>query len=159
MKKITAAIGIMLSILLTACGANSTAQTGTAPAGTRPGTVDGTVTESRLNTALYTALVQEGPGDFIISPYSMKDAFSILYPAAEGRARDEIEGIFGFKDGSTVCRDIDNAMIYDGKTGVKAVNKAYVNTANIKPEDLHPEVLDADLFEITEFDHCCAACS
>ncbi|MBQ7534841.1 MAG: leucine-rich repeat protein [Stomatobaculum sp.] len=132
-----------------------TAHADAAHAAAKPAAEDGAASgrpAASLTTALYSNIVKEGTDNFIFSPYSMKDAFSILYPAAEGRARDEIEGIFGFRDGTTVCRDIDRDMLFDGKTGVKAVNKAYVNPKGIDPEDLHPEVLDTDLLEVTEFD-------
>ena len=152
-KKSAVMTGIILSALLSACGTKEMA--GTARAETKPAAESGAAygeNTGSLSTALYSNFSKEGISNFIFSPYSMKDAFSILYPAAEDRARDEIEGIFGFKDGKTPCRDIDRDMLFDGKTGVKAVNKAYVNKKGIDPEKLHPEVLDADLFEIMEFD-------
>ena len=155
LKKSAVMTGIVLSALFTAFGLGRPAQTGVAYAETKPAAEGGKASgkpAGSLTTALYSNIVKEGTGDFIFSPYSMKDAFSILYPAAEGRARDEIEDIFGFKDGKTVCKDIDRDMLFDGKTGVKAVNKAYVNPEGLDPEDLHPDALDADLLEIKKFD-------
>ena len=154
LKRGTVIAGIVFSALFLAVGLRGTARADVTKNETKPAAESETASrkqEASFNTVVYSRMAKEGISDFIFSPYSMKDAFSILYPAAEGRAREEIESIFGFTDGKTAFRDIDRDMMFDGKKGVKAVNKAYVNPKDIDPQDLHPEVLDADLLEVTEF--------
>ncbi len=91
-------------------------------------------------------------GDFMYSPYSLKDAFRILYPASEGKSRQQMDILFGFGDGETEKLDrTDREMVFRDGIGVKSVNRAFVNESGAKGGLYHPEVLGTDQVDIRMF--------
>ncbi len=94
--------------------------------------------------------LSEKEKDFMFSPYSLKDAFSILYPAAGGETKEEIEKVFGFRNGETGCPEMDASMMFDGEKGIRAVNKAFVNTNHLVKEP-NISALGTDNVDLSNF--------
>lgn len=91
--------------------------------------------------------------NFVYSPYSLIDCFKILYPASEGKAKEEIEKILGLdKKRADKISKMDKEMIFEDGVGMKVANKAYINNNVVPMENINTNVLDADDIDIMTFD-------
>ncbi len=104
-----------------------------------------------LTAAWYASLVEKG--NFVFSPYSLKDCASILYPAAGGNSKTEMEEVLGLSETAVkALRESDANAIFQNGIGMKSANKAYLNKLDPAMQNAHPEVLDTDQLDIREFD-------
>ena len=113
----------------------------------------------RLTSSLYESML--GKGNFVFSPYSLLDCMRILYPAADGKSKEEFETILGLdRDRANVLESTDRENILQNGTGIRTANKAFINSGIFETwndsgifeaKDFHPEVLDADDVDIVPF--------
>ena len=92
-----------------------------------------------VNVNLYKGLVDKSE-NWMFSPYSLKDAFSLLYHGTNGEVRDEFMNVLGLNE--NVANGIRE---YDRKTAsdnFKIANKVYIN--NLMRDDLNTDVLQLD---------------
>ena len=102
-----------------------------------------------INTGLYAKLAAEN-SDFMFSPYSLKDAFAILYPAAGGASKEQLETVFCLsEENAQKLKDMDASMVFEKGNGVRSANRAFINKALLN--SVHPEVLGTGDVDITRF--------
>ena len=119
-RRVTAAILAVLGGVMAACAggsaqgatAGSTAPEESGQIMDGPGMMDpAAVSENTMADSFrhLTAL----KGDFMYSPYSLKNAFRILYPAADGESKREMDLLFGFGDGEAEkMAAVDAEMVF-----------------------------------------------
>ncbi len=110
--------------------------------------------DAKLTSEWYGKLHEQSE-NFAFSPYSLRDCFRILYPAAAGQSKQEIESVLGLDAARAAkLKETDGRMIFRNDIGMKAANKAFVNSGVISAAQMHPEVLDADELDTAPFtDH------
>lgn len=158
-RRVTAAILAVLGGVMAACAsgsaqgatAGSTAPEESGQIMDGPGMMDpAAVSENTMADSFrhLTAL----KGDFMYSPYSLKNAFRILYPAADGESKREMDLLFGFGDGEAEkMAAVDAEMVFKDGVGVKSVNKAFVNDRGMESGLIHPEVLGTEDVDLRTF--------
>lgn len=93
--------------------------------------------------------LKNNAGNFVFSPYSVKDCFSILYPAAGGTTKDELDRVLGFSETPVeYYKGNDEAQVFNKDSGVSIVNKAYINK-DMKDET-NADVLSTDNVEFID---------
>lgn len=99
---------------------------------------------------LYNGLVDKN-ANYVFSPYSITDCFSLVYDGVDGKSKEEIDEILGFKDRDTkFYRDYDNQVkFFDGK-GIKVANKGYIN--NTYNDEVNKDLLDTNNIDIIAMD-------
>ena len=106
----------------------------------------------QLIAAWYASMRSEGE-NFIFSPYSLLDCVRILYPAADGESRSQIEEVLGLDDArAAALQALDEGMLFENGIGAKSANKAYINTGLPDADQLHPEILDTEDVDLSPFD-------
>ena len=55
--------------------------------------------------SLFSNILQKDNGNVFFSPYSISNAFSMVYEGASGNTRDEIQSVFGFIQDDTIRRN------------------------------------------------------
>ena len=104
-----------------------------------------------LTAAWYASLTKEP--NFVFSPYSLKDCASILYPAAGGNSRKELENVLGLSESvSAALKKSDAEAIFSDGIGMKSANKAYINTLDAAMANANLDALDTDQIDLSEFD-------
>lgn len=87
---------------------------------------------------MYKALRKDYKGEnFVFSPYSIKDCFSIIEPAVTGKMKEQMDMVLGYNRVSA-----DDYIDYDaytnnnsGYSGLKVANRAFVNIGDEVNED------------------------
>lgn len=104
--------------------------------------------KDRYSLSLYKAF-KDKDKNFVFSPYSITDCFSLVYDGTSGKTREEMDTILGFGSRRTdYYRNYDNqTKYYDGK-GVKVANRGYINK-NFE-QYINKELLGTDDIEILE---------
>lgn len=83
----------LISAALSACSATVAGEPSSAAGATA--TTEAPVRASEYETALY-GQIAHGDGNQLVSPFSLKAAFALLYPGARGATADELTAVFGF---------------------------------------------------------------
>jgi serpin B len=110
--------GLISAILLGICAA---ARADDAPTANNPATSTPMSAEN-YETGLYHA-VTHGGGNQLISPFSLKAAFALLYPGARGAAADEMTAVFGFSSDSAgrearLAADLESSGVFKSADAV-----------------------------------------
>lgn len=99
---------------------------------------------------LYNGLVNKN-ANYVFSPYSITDCFSLVYDGVDGKSKEEIDEILGFKDRDTkFYRDYDNQVKFFNGKGIKVANKGYIN--NIYNDEVNKDLLDTNNIDIIAMD-------
>lgn len=105
--------------------------------------------ESDLN--LYLGLVNKEE-NWVFSPYSIKDCFSIIYPSASGKTKEQIDATLGFSSRSLdFYKDYDSYVKSKNSFGIHVANKGFINE-EMKSE-LNLSVLNTDDLEVLKMDN------
>ena len=111
-----------------------------------------TMVKNQLISSFYKDGIDKNK-NFVFSPYSLIDCFKILYPASEGKSREEIETILGLdKKRADKLTKMDKEMIFEDGIGMKVVNKAYINNNVIPIENIHTDVLNVNDVDVRKFE-------
>jgi serpin B len=86
---------LILSALVAACGATAQGASRLAPPKSGGETQSAATAPARYEAGLYRQLA-EGDDNQLVSPFSLKAAFALLYPGARGTTADEMTAVFGF---------------------------------------------------------------
>ena len=99
-----------------------------------------------LTAAWYASLLEKE--NFVFSPYSLRDCASILYPAAGGTSKKEMEDVLGLSEAvSAALKKSDAEAIFTKGIGMKSANKAYINTLDAAMAHANTDALDTGLAE------------
>lgn len=89
--------------------------------------------------------------NWMYSPYSIKDAFSLLYNGTEGTVKDEFEAVLGLNEESVVAiREYDAFIKTSNTDSIKIANRAYVSNDEKIRNTLNIDVLGLDEDEIKD---------
>ena len=106
---------------------------------------------AHLTASWYGTLLEKE--NFVFSPYSLRDCASILYPAAGGTSKKEMEEVLGLSgEVSAALKKSDAEAIFTNGIGMKSANKAYINTLDAAMANADLDVLDTDQVDLREFD-------
>lgn len=102
--------------------------------------------KDRYSLALYKEL-KTSDKNFVFSPYSITDCFSLVYDGTSGDTRNDLNSLLGFSSrGTDFYRNYDNQVTYFEGKGVKVANKGYINK---KYDDkVNKELLGTDNLEV-----------
>jgi serpin B len=96
MRTRTLLLGLILAALVAACGAAAQSAGRPAPLKSSGAGEAAAMTPARgYEAGLYRQLTQ-GADNQLVSPFSLKAAFALLYPGARGTTADEMTAVFGF---------------------------------------------------------------
>ena len=103
-----------------------------------------------LTAAWYASLLEKE--NFVFSPYSLRDCASILYPAAGGTSKKEMEDVLGLSEAvSAALKKSDAEAIFTKGIGMKSANKAYINTLDAAMAHANTDALDTDQIDLRPF--------
>ena len=89
--------------------------------------------------------------NWMYSPYSIKDAFSLLYNGTEGTVKDEFETVLGLNEESAAAiREYDAFIKTSITDSIKIANRAYVSNDDKIRNTLNIDVLGLDEDEIKD---------
>lgn len=89
--------------------------------------------------------------NWMFSPYSIKDAFSLLYNGTEGKVKDEFETVLGLNEQSVAAiREYDAFIKTSDTDSIKLANRAYVSDDDKIRNALDIDVLGLDKDEIKD---------
>lgn len=106
--------------------------------------------EKSNDLTLYNGLVKQTE-NWVFSPYSIKDCFSILYDASSGDTRNQLDSVLGFtimKSGDYT--NYDTKINLEEGSGLQIVNKGFIN--NNKKDTLNLDVLSTSNLEFIDMD-------
>lgn len=90
------------------------------------------LSDNKTDMDFYKAIQKKHQGEnFVFSPYSIKDCFSIIEPSVIGETKKQMDNVLGFS-----VRDAQSYANYDTYanteeySGLKIANKAFINTGD-----------------------------
>lgn len=105
------------------------------------------VISNTFDLNLYKQLLTNNQS-FCVSPYSIKDCFSIIYPGVSGDTRDEIDTVLNFDERSHVFYENYDSEFLDEHLLV--ANKGFINVEREREVDL--DSLNVDSLEFVTMD-------
>ena len=111
---------------------------------------EGTEDTMNIDIGMYKNFVNKNE-NWMFSPYSIKDAFSLLYEGTEGKVKDEFETVLGLNEESVAAiREYDAFIKASDTDSVKIANRAYVSNDDKIRNALDIDVLGLDKDEIKD---------
>ena len=111
---------------------------------------DGTGDTMNIDIGMYKNFVNKNE-NWLFSPYSIKDAFSLLYEGTEGKVKDEFETVLGLNEESVAAiREYDAFIKTSDTDSIKIANRAYVSNDDKIRNTLDIDVLGLDKDEIKD---------
>lgn len=111
---------------------------------------DETGNTMNIDIGMYKNFVNKNE-NWMFSPYSIKDAFSLLYNGTDGSVRNEFETVLGLNDKTvSAIRDYDASTKASDTDSVKIANRAYVSNDDEIRNTLNIDVLGLDEDEIKD---------
>jgi len=101
---------------------------------------------------LYNTLVDKN-NNWMFSPYSIKDAFSILYHGADDDTKEEFKNVLGLdEEVVSAIRDYDKYITEQEKESIRIANRAYVTNNQAIKKQLNVDILGLGKKEIEDMD-------